>query len=173
MNKSATDSVLLRTFREDDQARLARLCNNRNIWDNVRDLFPSPYSKQNAIEFIELCQKQDPPVTFAIEYNRELVGCIGLTRQEDVYRMSAEIGYWIGEPYWGRGIATQSVGLLVDYAFNTLDLVRVYTGVFDFNLASQRVLEKSGFKFEGEFEKSVLKNGRFCNEYRFAKVRED
>ncbi|MCK9641312.1 MAG: GNAT family N-acetyltransferase [Prolixibacteraceae bacterium] len=162
--------IRLREFSELDQVRLAELCNNKKIWDNVRDLLPSPYTEQNALEFIRLCRQDVPTTTFAIEYQGELAGCIGLVKQTDVYRLSAEIGYWIGEPYWGLGIATEAVGLLTEYGFGQLDLVRIFTGVFDFNKASQRVLEKSGFKLEGVFEKSVIKNGLIHNEFRYAKL---
>jgi len=162
--------IRLRGFSDLDQVRLAELCNNKKIWDNVRDLLPSPYTEQNALEFIRRCQQQNPPVSFAIEYKGELAGCVGLTLQTDVYRLTAEIGYWIGEPYWGLGIATKAVGLLTEYGFGQLDLVRIFTGVFDFNKASQRVLEKSGFKLEGIFKKSIIKNGKIGDEYRYSKL---
>ena len=162
--------VTLRGFNETDSDQLAKLCNNRNIWDNLRDFIPSPYSEQNAIDFIKICQLENPQVTFAIDYNNELAGCIGLVPQSDIYRLSAEIGYWIGEPYWGLGIATKAVQLLTEYAFKQLKLTRIYTGVFDYNLSSQRVLEKAGFKKEGIFEKSIIKNGVICDEHRYAKI---
>ena len=91
--------------------------------------------------------------------------------QTDVYRLSAEIGYWIGEPYWGLGIATRAVELLTQYGFNQLGLVRIYSGVFDFNVPSRKVLEKAGFKLEGIFEKSIIKNGEIRDEYRYAKLK--
>jgi [ribosomal protein S5]-alanine N-acetyltransferase len=162
--------VELRSLSYRDQSRVARFCNNKKIWNNVRDLLPHPYTEQNAIEFIESHKDENPPVTFAIDYNGEFAGCIGLVKQTDVYKLTAEIGYWIGEPFWGLGIATTAVELLTDYGFHQLGLVRIYTGVFDFNKASQRVLEKAGFRLEGIFEKSVIKNGIICNEYRYAKT---
>lgn len=171
MIASKSDPITLRCLLDTDQSRLAALCNNRKIWDNVRDFLPSPYTEQNALEFIKNCQEEDPLVRFAIEYKGELAGCVGLVRQTDIYRLTAEIGYWIGEPFWGMGIATKAVGLITDYGFNQLELIRIYTGVFDFNIASQRVLEKSGFTLEGIFEKSVIKNGRILNEYRYAKLK--
>ena len=162
--------ILLRRFSNKDQMRLAELCNNLNIWNNVRDFLPFPYTVQNAIEFINLCENEQQPVTFAIEFKGELAGCIGLVLQADVYRLGAEIGYWIGEPYWGLGIATTAVELLTEYGFNQLGLGRIHSGVFDFNTASRRVLEKAGFKLEGIFEKSIIKNGRILDEYRYAKL---
>ena len=165
------DPILLRGFSYNDQVRLAELCNNKKIWNNVRDFLPSPYSEQNALEFIQFCQKENPPTTFAIEYNGELAGCVGLVLQTDIYKLSAEIGYWIGEPYWGLGIATNAVELITDYGFNQLALIRIFSGVFDYNKASQRVLEKSGFQLEGIFKRSICKNGQICDEYRYAKLK--
>jgi RimJ/RimL family protein N-acetyltransferase len=162
--------VTLRGFKETDCNQLAKLCNNRKIWDNLRDFIPSPYSEQNAVDFIKICRLENPQVTFAIHYNEELAGCIGLVLQSDIYRLSAEIGYWIGEPFWGLGIATTAVELLTEYGFEQLKLIRIYSGVFEYNLASQRVLEKAGYKKEGVFEKSIIKNGVICNEYRYAKI---
>jgi len=167
------EHIVLRPFKKNDIKPVAFLCNNKKIWDNLRDFLPHPYTEKNAQEFILSCQAEDPQVTFAIEYRGDLAGCIGLLKQKDIYKLTAEIGYWIGEPYWGLGIATKAVNLLVDYGFDQLGLVRIYTGVFDYNKASQRVLEKAGFKLEGIFEKSVLKNGKICNEYRYCKLNGD
>jgi ribosomal-protein-alanine N-acetyltransferase len=164
------EHIVLRPFQKNDIKPVAFLCNNKKIWDNVRDSLPHPYTEKHAKEFILTCQAEDPQVTFAIEYRGDFAGCIGLLRQKDIYKLTAEIGYWIGEPYWGLGFATKAVNLLVDYGFDQLGLVRIYTGVFDYNKASQRVLEKAGFKLEGIFEKSVLKNGKICNEYRYGKI---
>jgi len=164
------DDLHLRSFFTQDQSKLAALCNNRKIWNNVRDFLPSPYTDQNAAEFITLCQNENPQVTFAIEYKGELAGCIGLVRQSDIYRLTAEIGYWIGEPFWGKGIATQAVRLVTMYGFHHLDLVRIYSGVFEFNKASQKVLEKAGYKLEAIFEKSIIKNGVISDEFRYAKL---
>ena len=163
--------LVLRQFKDSDSKRIAELCNNRKIWDNVRDFLPFPYTEKDAVDFINSCKSEIPPVTFVIEFDRELAGCIGFVPQKDIYRLSAEIGYWIGDPYWGRGIATKAVKLLAGYGFKNLDLVRIYSGVFDYNLASQRVLEKAGFKLEGIFEKSVIKNGIIRDEYRYALIR--
>ena len=166
------EDIKLRQFEDKDMQSVARLCNNIKIWDNVRDFLPHPYTQKHAQEFIRTCRGEVPQVTFAIEYKGDLTGCIGLVKQTDIYKLTAEVGYWIGEPYWGLGIATKSVNLIVEYGFYRLDLVRIFTGVFDFNKASQRVLEKAGFKLEGIFEKSVLKNGVIISEYRYAKVKE-
>lgn len=159
--------VHLRELRYDDRQKLSELANNKKIWDKVRDFFPHPYTLENAIQFIELCSKENPKLTFAIEYYDNIVGVIGLVPQSDVHRLSAEIGYWIGEPYWNKGIATTAVRLMLNYGFNTLQLQRIYTGVFDDNKASQRILEKCGFEFEGIFRKAVIKNDKIIDEYRY------
>lgn len=164
MNKS----VQLRKFELSDAPILQRLCNNKKIAEKVRDLFPHPYTLQDAEFFIGLCSKEEPQVTFAIEYDGELAGAVGLVPQSDIYRKTAEIGYWIGEPYWGKGIATEAVRMLVDYGFNKLNLIRIYTGVFENNPASCRVLEKAGFTREAVFKKAVIKNGMIMDEVRYS-----
>ena len=164
--------VVLRELVHDDGVPLSQLANNRKIFDNVRDFFPHPYSVKDAEDFIEYCQQEDPVRTFAILYEQKHAGVIGLVLQTDVYRKTAELGYWIGEPFWNKGIATLAVNLIADYAFDTLQLFRLHTGVFDYNKASQRVLEKCDFILEGIFRKSVVKNGAICDEYRYARLKE-
>lgn len=164
------EDLILRPFADSDSQQLARLCNNKKIWDNVRDFIPFPYTEQHAEEFINFCKNENPKVTFAIERKGELTGCIGLVRQSDVYRLGAELGYWIGEPFWNQGIATEAVRLITQYGFEKLRLLRICSGVFDFNTGSKKVLEKAGFKMEGVFEQSIVKNGVICNEYRYAKI---
>jgi ribosomal-protein-alanine N-acetyltransferase len=173
MTQLVHDNLKLREFKDSDKTRLAELCNNRKIWDNVRDLMPFPYLEKDAENFIGLCRNESPQTTFAIEYNGEIAGCIGIAKQTDVYKLSGELGYWIGEPYWRKGIATKAVNMIVDYGFSHLGLVRIYSGVFDFNKASQRVLEKTGFKLESICEKAVYKNGLICDEYKYGKVKDE
>jgi len=160
----------LRPFIDSDANALAMLCNNIRIWNNLRDYIPFPYTEQNATDFIKYCQNENPQLTFAIEYNGEFAGSIGLVAQTDVYKLTAELGFWIGEPFWGKGIATKAVRLMTEYGFNNLGLIRIFAGVFDFNKASQRVLEKTGFKLEATFEKSIFKNHQICDEYRYGLI---
>ena len=162
--------ISLRALRQKDTSALSLLANNKNVWINLRDLFPHPYSLADAKKFISAAMKEKPSLTLAIEYEGEACGVIGLVAQTDVYKKSAEIGYWIGEPYWGRGIATIAVRLMTAYGFGRLGLARIYAGVFEYNVASMRVLEKNGYKKEGVFEKAVLKNDRLWDEHRFGKV---
>jgi ribosomal-protein-alanine N-acetyltransferase len=163
--------ISLRSLKIDDKKILALLANNKNIFDNVRDHLPFPYKESDAEEFIQFVQKENPQSTFAIEYEGQFCGVCGLMLQTDVYRKTSEIGYWLGEPFWNKGIATAAVKLLTQYGFKQLDLVRIHTGVFEYNLASMKVLEKCGYEKDGIFKKSVLKNGSIWDEHRYSKVR--
>ena len=166
-----TDGIItLRSLTDDDASTLAKLANNKKIWDNLRDIMPYPYSVDNAIFFIDLVKQEDPQVTFGIEYKGALCGVIGLVAQQDVYKKTAEIGYWIGEPYWNKGIATRAVNLVTSYGFNKLDIVRIHTGVFEYNTASMKVLENCGYKKDGVFEKAIFKNGKTWDEHRYSKI---
>ena len=99
------------------------------------------------------------------------MGVISLVAQTDVYKKTAEIGYWIGEPFWNKGIATKTVNIITNYGFDQFNFVRIHTGVFEFNMASMRVLEKAGYKKDGLFEKAVIKNGQIWNEHRYSKIK--
>jgi len=160
----------LRTPASSDRKEMARLANNRNVWSNLRDVVPHPYYEEDAEDFIQLCRVEDPPYTFIIDYRGKMAGVIGLEPMRDVHRFTAEIGYWIGEPYWNRGIATVAVDLMTHYAFDQLEYKRLHAGVFELNKASMRVLEKCGYAFEGVFRKNVFKEGHFLDEYRYARI---
>ena len=166
------EKIKIRYLKLSDKAELAKLANNKKVWDNLRDYIPYPYKESDAEFFIDLTNKEDPKQTFGIEFKDKLSGVIGLVMQKDVYRKSAEIGYWIGEPYWGNGIATKAVELVTKYGFDNLDLNRIFTGVFEYNIASMRVLEKNGYKKEGIFKNAILKNEKVCDEHRFYKLNE-
>lgn len=166
-----TDGIVtLRQFRRSDSHRMALLANNEKISINLRDAFPFPYAIEDAEKFIDMCLMQTPTEVFGIEYQGEYVGNIGLIRQTDVYCKSAELGYFIGEPYWNRGITTRAVNLICEYGFSQLGVVRIYSGVFEYNKPSQRVLEKCGFKLEAILKSAVCKKGIIYDEYRYAKV---
>lgn len=164
--------VTLRPFVPGDKERLAELADNVNIFRNLRDGFPHPYTVADAGRFIAMSMGFDPPHAFAIEYQGEYIGNIGIHPKEDIYRLGSEIGYFLGEAYWHKGIMPRAVRLACNYAFRELGIIRIDTGVFDYNLASQRVLEKCGFVREGVFRKSVLKMGIICDEVRYALVKE-
>ncbi len=161
----------LRPLQPNYKIQLAQLANNKKIYDNLRDHFPFPYKEGHAEAFIKAAREENPKQRFGIVYKASLYGAIGLGIQQDVYRKTAEIGYWIGEPYWRKGIATKAVALITAYGFSELHLVRIYAGVFDFNIASMKVLEKNGFQKEGIFRNAVFKNGRICDEHRYYKLK--
>jgi RimJ/RimL family protein N-acetyltransferase/2-polyprenyl-3-methyl-5-hydroxy-6-metoxy-1,4-benzoquinol methylase len=165
-----TDGIVtIRKLRRSDKYRMAELANNEKISVNLRDAFPYPYAIADAETFIAGCISHNPVEVFAIEYHGQYVGNIGLHKQSDVYSKSAELGYFIGEPFWNRGITTRAVKLICDYGFKELDIVRIFSGIFQFNPASQRVLEKCGFEKEAVCKNAVCKKGKIYDEIRYAK----
>ena len=164
--------IKLRKWNNQDTQPLVHLANNPNIANYLRDVFPSPYQAKDAAFFIQLCQQADSntDLPFAITVDGSLVGSIGLTRQVDVKRKSAELGYWIGEEYWNKGVATQAVKQICEIGWNYWDINRIYAEVFSNNLASCQVLKKSGFQQEGILQKSIFKNGNFFDSILFSKI---
>jgi len=165
--------VTLRPLNLSDKTQIAQLANNKKIWDNVRDAFGHPYTEKNAEEFIEMQSKSETEKVFAIDFHGKLCGLVGLILQKDIYRKSAEIGYWIGEPFWGKGIATKAVELITQYAFDELKLIRIFAGAFEYNVGSMKVLEKNGFQKESVSKKAVFKNDKFWDEHRYALLNEN
>ena len=165
--------IVLRELIEEDLLKLAEYANNEKISINLRDSFPYPYSLDDARHFFESVKNDNPPSTFAIEYQGNYVGNISLVRASDVYRNSAEIGYFIGEPFWNRGIVTRAVNLITQYGFENRGIIRIFTGIFDYNKASQRVLEKCGFEKEAIFKKSITKKGKIFDEVRYSKIKSE
>lgn len=164
--------IIIRELTDSDLPKLTEYANNPKVAINLRDAFPNPYTMDDAIRFKETVDMQNPKSIYAIEYKGEYVGNISLSPGTDVYRKSAEIGYFIGEPYWNMEIMSRAVNLITDWGFKTLDIVRIYTGVFEFNKASQRVLEKCGFTKEAIFRKSICKYDLIYDEIRYAKIKE-
>lgn len=163
---------VIRNWREQDISSLVLHANNRRIWRNLRDRFPHPYTIADAIDWIQQTTRATPETHFAIAVGGEAIGGTGLDLQTDVFRRSAEIGIWVAEPYWGRGIATEAVRAMTEFAFAHFDLCRVYAGVFEWNPASMRVLEKVGYTLEGRLRRSVTKDGRTIDRMLYAIVRE-
>jgi len=161
----------LRPWSLDDKASLVRHANNRNIWRTLRDRFPFPYTEDDADEWLFRAANEQPQTSFAIEVDDKAVGGIGIHLQTDVHRRSAEIGFWLGQTCWGRGIMTEAVRELTPYAFQHFDLCRLYAFVFSPNRASARVLEKAGYQLEGIMRKSVIKDGQILDQLLYACVR--
>ncbi|MCY4616182.1 MAG: GNAT family protein [Chloroflexi bacterium] len=162
----------VRSHRADDAESLARYANNRNVSRNLRDAFPFPYTLTDATEWLGHAIERSPESNWAIASATEVIGGIGLTFGSDVHRRSAEIGYWLGEPFWGRGIATAALIAVTEYAFAEHDLVRLHAGVFEWNPASARVLEKAGYVLEGRLRKSVTKDGQTIDQLLYARISE-
>lgn len=144
---------------------LATNFNNKKIWDNLRDYIPHPYTLADAENFINKQIETTPTQNFAIFNEEELVGGIGITLQEDVYRMNVELGYWLAEPFWGAGIASVAVSLMCEYVWQTFAINRIVAEVFEYNKPSMRILEKNGFRLEAVRRKGVLKNDYLVDNY--------
>ncbi len=163
----------VRSWETHDVESIARYANNRKIWINLRDAFPHPYTRQHAREFIRSSRQRSPETTFAIAVDGEAIGGVGFVLHPDVERVSAEIGYWIGEPFWGRGIATDALGGLTRYAIETHGLTRVYALPFAWNAPSCRVLEKAGFVLEARLRRSAVKDGAVTDQMHTRSYRND
>ncbi len=160
----------VRSWRFTDAGSLARYANNRKIWRNLRDGFPHPYSLDDATTFIAMAASAQPETMFAICIEDEAIGGIGFVLHSDVERVSAEIGYWIGEPFWGRGIVAEALRAVTRFAIDEHGLTRVYAVPFAWNDASARVLEKAGYTLEGRMRKSVIKDGSVIDQLLYAYV---
>ncbi len=166
--------IRLRKWRLEDAQELAQLANNKKIADNLRDGFPAPYTLDDAVAFLQSCVQQDTSQNHfrAIEVAERLAGGIGLTIGQDVHRLSAELGYWLAEPYWGKGIVTYGVKQMCQQAFATTPLVRIYATPYAHNIASCRVLEKAGFSLEGRMRSYAVKNGQIVDGFLYALVKD-
>jgi RimJ/RimL family protein N-acetyltransferase len=161
-------TCIVRPFQDSDARSIARHANNKNVWINLRDAFPHPYHTDDAIAFITMANSIDPPTIFAIESDGHAIGAIGFKVGKDVERISAEIGYWLAEPYWGRGIVTEVLRAVTNYALDTFRLKRIFAVPFEWNDASFRVLEKAGYIMEGRLINSAIKNGRIISQRMYA-----
>jgi RimJ/RimL family protein N-acetyltransferase len=158
----------IRSWRRTDLDSLVEHANNRKIWLNLRDAFPHPYTPRAGRGFLRRMRTTTPQTTFAIAVDGRAVGGIGFVLHSDVERVSAEIGYWLGEPFWGRGIATEAVVAVTDHAIRTHELTRVFAVPFAWNAASCRVLEKAGYVLEGRLRRSVIKDGVITDQMQYA-----
>jgi len=163
----------LRPWKESDLDNLVKYAGDFNIAKNMSDAFPHPYTRQDGRKFIAMALGIKPARLFAIDVQGQAIGSIGFFPQSDIHAKNAEMGYWLAQEYWGQGIMVQAVDQLVEYAFATFDIIRIYARPFGTNKASQRVLEKSGFKLEATFEKALFKRGEFIDEKIYARRKTD
>jgi RimJ/RimL family protein N-acetyltransferase len=168
----ARPTSIVRDWRLDDAPLLARHADNRRVWMNLRDRFPSPYTIEDAEHWVRHALRALPATDFAIEVEGQAVGGIGLMLRDDVDRVSAELGFWLGEAFWGRGIMTDAVSAFVPWGFERFDLTRIFAQVFAFNPGSARVLEKAGFTREATLRRSAIKDGRITDQWQYARIRE-
>ena len=164
----ALNTCQVRSWRASDVKSLVAHANNRNIWLNLRDRFPHPYTKFDGREFIREMHRRTPETAFAIAVDGQAVGGIGFMLHPDVERVSAEIGYWLGEPFWGRGIVTEALVAVTRYAIDTHKLTRMYAMPFAEDMASCRVLEKAGYVLEARLRRSAIKDGRIVDQLQYA-----
>ena len=168
-------ACVLRQWRLEDEEALVRHANDRRVSINLRDRFPYPYTRASAREWLARTVPVEPPTSFAITDSGgdEPVGGVSLMLQQDVERINAEIGYWLGTARWGRGMSTAAVKAATNYAFASLELERVFALVFARNAASARVLEKVGFRLEGTMLRSVIKEGVILDQFMYAVTRSE
>lgn len=159
---------VLRQFQASDAPHIAALANERDIWINLRDRFPHPYELAHGEAFVTRAAAHDPPTNLAICVDERAVGGVGLILGQDIERVSAEIGYWLGKPYWGRGIMSAALSASTQYAVQQFGLTRVFAIPFVDNIGSIRVLEKAGYVREGLMKQSAIKNGVVRDQYLYA-----
>ena len=163
----------IRKWKMSDAVELAAVISNKKIQDNLRDGLPFPYTEQDGAAFISemLCADTNETFAFAITAEDKVIGSIGIFRQGNIHRQTAELGYYIAEEYWGKGLTTEAVNQICEYVFNESDIIRIYAEPFAHNTASCRVLEKAGFQYEGTLRKNAVKNGRVIDMKMYARLK--
>ena len=168
------EGIVLRPWSVRDAAGLASIANNKKIADNLRDGFAFPYSLNDSKNWLNLIMPDNlPPRFFAITFDNCLAGSIGIVSKTDIYRKNFEIGYFLGEEYWGRGIATKAIKATTSYAFKDFDIVRVYAEPFADNPGSRKALEKAGYIHEASLKRNVIKNGIIKDSCIYSVLKED
>ena len=163
----------IRRWELSDARDLATALSNKKIQDNLRDGLPYPYTEKDGKEFIStmLAANENDTFAFAITVNGKVIGSIGAFRQTNIHNKTAELGYYIAEEYWGKGIMTEAVKQLCDYVFSHTDIIRIYAEPFSHNIGSCRVLEKAGFQYEGTLRSNALKNGNVLDMKMYSKLK--
>ena len=169
MNRKIDESMV-RDWEIEDAASISKYADNRKIWIKLRDAFPHPYRLQDAEIFILSAMNSDPRTLFAIATQTEAIGSIGLMIGTDVHRFTAEIGYWLAEPFWGQGIMTRAVKIITNYGLHDLKLHRIFAEPYVTNPASVRVLEKAGFAREGTLRANAFKDGKVLDQFLYSFV---
>lgn len=165
------DDFGIRQFRADDASSIVTHANNKNVSRYLRDRFPYPYTLSDAEEWLMVTVFEDPPKSFAITENDLVIGGVGYVTFDDVHRFSAEVGYWLGEKYWGKGLATAALKWLADYIFLNTDIIRLFATTVVANKGSALVLSKAGFLLEGTLRSNFIKDGKTYDTFLFAKLK--
>lgn len=167
-----SNNITLRPWRDSDLASLVRHADNFNIWKNLRDGFPHPYTEEAGRGWLKMAMEEDTHLLLAIDVDGEAIGGIGASFKDDVYRINVELGYWLSEQFWGRGLVSEAVTLLVDHVLESYpEIQRIYADLFSYNPASARVLQKCGFHLEAIHKNAVIKNGQVIDECRYVRFR--
>ncbi len=165
--------VELREYNQEYAETFAEYRNNPNVLNNGYDKTPNPFTLTDAIDFIKIQMEKNPPQRFLIFWDNQFCGEIGISIKEDVFRLNAEIGYFVAEPFWGNGIATEAIRLMTEYTFENFNIIRIVAGVFGFNKASMKALEKNNYYLESTRRKAVIKNGQTIDDYIWVKLKDD
>ena len=165
----------IRKWKLSDAKDLAAALSNKKVQDNLRDGLPYPYTEQDGKEFISAMLSADENETFAfaIIVDDMVIGSIGIFRQDNIHRQTAELGYYIAEEYWGKGIMAEAVKQICEYVFGNSDIIRIYAEPFAYNIASCRVLEKAGFQYEGTLRSNAVKNGKVIDMKMYSLLKEE
>ena len=165
----------IRKWELSDAKDLAAALSNKKVQDNLRDGLPYPYTEQDGKEFISAMLSADENETFAfaITVDDKVIGSIGIFREGNIHRQTAELGYYIAEEYWGKGIMTEAVKQICEYVFANSDIIRIYAEPFAYNIASCRVLEKAGFQYEGTLRSNAVKNGKVIDMKMYSLIKEE
>lgn len=165
----------IRKWKLSDSADLAAALSNKKVQDNLRDGLPHPYTEQDGKNYISamLSADENEIFAFAVTIGNKVIGSIGIFRQENIHRQTAELGYYIAEEYWGKGIMTEAVRQICEYVFSKSDIIRIYAEPFAYNTASCRVLEKAGFQYEGTLRSNAVKNGKVIDMKMYSLLKEE
>ena len=161
-------SCALRPWEVTDAESITPLLGDRDVWINLSDRVPHPYTMEHARQFIDHVRSKSPAENLAIDVDGKAVGSIGLFLGEGINRVSAELGYWLGKPYWGRGIMTDAIKAMTKYTFEHFDITRLFALAFSRNSGSIRALEKAGFTREGLLRQAAIKDGVILDDYLYA-----
>lgn len=167
------DDFNIRNLTYSDVESIVKYANNHNVSKFLRDTFPFPYTKEDAKRWIEFVLSDNSHLSFAIADKNELIGGIGVMLNYDVNRFTAEIGYWLGEPFWNRSITTKAVKTFCKFLFENYSFNHLTASIYEGNIASMKVIQKAGFVLEGVLRKNVFKENKFLDQHIYGLLKEE